>query len=86
MDSVEVSKILYQSLINGFIEVFKVFWTMDEFKSAIIGIPVAIITFRIVGSIFRWGRSSGIWFGRIGGKIIYYLINTFLVWVVMKIV
>lgn len=86
MDSIEVSEVLYQSLINGFIEVFKVFWKMDEFKSVIIGIPVAFITFRIVESIFRWGRSSGIWFGRIGGKVFYYIINTFLVWIVMKIV
>lgn len=86
MDSVEVSKILYQSLIKGFIEVFKVFWEIDEFKSAIIGIPVVFVTFRIVGSIFRRGRSSGIWFGRRGGKIIYYFINTVLVWLVMKIV
>lgn len=86
MDSIEVSKIIYQSLINGFVEVFKVFWSTDEFKSAIIGIPVACITFRIVGAIFRWGRSNDIWFGSIGGKILYYLINTFLVWLVMKIV
>ncbi len=86
MDSIEISEILYQSLINGFIEVFKVFWRIDEFKSAIIGIPVAFITFRIVGSIFRWGRSSDIWFGRIVGKVLYYIINTFLVWIVMKIV
>ena len=86
MDSVEVNKILYQSLINGFIEVFRVFWTIDEFKSAIIGIPVAFITFRIVGVIFKWGRSSDIWFGRKGGKIVYYLINTVLVWMITKII
>lgn len=36
-------------MLNGFIEVLKMFWTIDEFKSAIIGIPVSIITFRIVG-------------------------------------
>lgn len=59
---------------------------MDEFKSAIIGIPVAFITFRIVGSIFSLGRSNGIWFGCIGGKILYYIINAFLVWIVLKII
>lgn len=86
MNGIDLGKMLQEALINGFIEVFKVLWTIDEFKSAIIGTPVAFITFRIVGSIFRWGRSSGIWFGRIGGKMIYYIINTFLVWIVVKIV
>lgn len=86
MDSIEFGRTFYKSILNGFIEVFKIFWSIDEFKSAIIGIPVAFITFRIVGAIFKWGRSNDIWFGRIGGKIIYYLINTFLIWVVLKIV
>jgi hypothetical protein len=40
----------------------------------------------IVGKIFSYGRAYGIWFGSLGGKILYYLINTFLVWLVMKII
>ncbi len=86
MDGTEIGKIIYQSLLNESIEVFKIFWAIDEFKSAVIGVPVSIITFRIVGKIFSYGRAYGIWFGSIGGKILYYLINTFLVWLVMKII
>lgn len=86
MDGTEIGKIIYQSLLNESIEVFKIFWAIDEFKSAVIGVPVSIITFRIVGAIFRYGRAYVIWFGSIGGKILYYLINTFLVWLVMKII
>lgn len=86
MNNIDFSKILYESLVNGFAMVFKILWATNEFKSAIIGIPVSIITFKIVGSIFKWGRSNDIWFGRKGGKIIYYLINTFLIWLVMKII
>ncbi|GKU29303.1 hypothetical protein [Clostridium folliculivorans] len=86
MDNKEIYKMFYKAMINGFIEVFKVLWTVDEFKSAVIGVPISFITFRIVGTIFKWGRSNEIWFGRLGGKILYYLINTFLIWIVMKIV
>lgn len=86
MDSTIFNEIIYKSLTYGFAEVFKLIWNIDEFKSLIIGIPVSIITFKIVGVIFGFGRSYGIWFGSIGGKIIYYLINSFLVWLVMKIV
>lgn len=86
MDGTEIGKVFYESMLNGFIEVFKIFWAIDEFKSAIIGIPVSIITFRIVGKIFSYGRAYGIWFGSLGGKLLYYLINTFLVWLVMKII
>ncbi|OOM09437.1 hypothetical protein [Clostridium saccharobutylicum] len=86
MGGTEIGKIIYQSVLNEFIEVFKMFWAIDEFKSAVIGVPVSIITFRIVGEIFRYGRAYGIWFGSIGGKVLYYLINTFLVWLVMKII
>jgi hypothetical protein len=86
MNSTDISKIVYESLINGFVMVFKILWSTNEFKSAIIGIPVSIITFSIVGKIFRYGRAYGVWFGSIGGKILYYLINTFLVWLVMKII
>lgn len=86
MNSTNFSKILYESLINGFVMVFKVLWSTNEFKSVVIGISISIITFRIVGRIFSYGRAYGVWFGSMGGKIIYYLINTFLVWLVMKIV
>lgn len=86
MDSIEIGKVFYESMLNGFIEVFKIFWAIDEFKSAVIGIPVSVITFKIVGRIFSYGRAYGIWFGSIGGKILYYLINTFFVWLVMKII
>lgn len=86
MDGTEIGKIIYQAILNESIEVFKIFWAIDEVKSAVIGVPVSIITFRIVGKIFRFGREYGIWFGRIGGKLLYYLINTFLVWLVMKII
>lgn len=86
MEGKEIGKVIYQSILNESIDVFKVLWTIDVFKSAIIGIPISVITFRIVGAIFSWGRSNDIWFASIGGKILYYLINTFLVWIVMKIV
>ncbi len=86
MDTTDISKSLYNAMIWGYIEAIKILWTTDEFKSAIIGIPVSIITFKIVGAIFWWGRNNDIWFGRTGGKILYYLINTFIIWVVMKIV
>jgi hypothetical protein len=86
MDGTEIGKVFNESILNGFIIVFKMFWATDEVKSAVIGIPVSIITFRIVGAIFRYGRAYVIWFGSIGGKILYYLINTFLVWLVMKII
>ncbi|WZL73384.1 hypothetical protein QBE52_01220 [Clostridiaceae bacterium 35-E11] len=78
--------IFYTSLVQGFREAFQMMWGIDEFKSAVIGIPVSIITFKVVGSIFRWGRNNGIWFGTIGGKVLYYLINTFIVWIIMKFV
>ena len=86
MNNGELSKTMYNSIIHEFVQVFKMFWAIDEFKSAIIGIPVSVITFWIVGIIFRHGRRNGIWFGRRGGKLLYYLVNTFLVWIVMKIV
>lgn len=86
MDSTEIGKVFYEALLNGFFEVFKIFWATDEFKSAVIGVPVSVITFKIVGRIFSYGRVYGIWFGSMGGKILYYLINTFLVWLVMKII
>jgi hypothetical protein len=86
MDTKEVSKVIYESIMNGFIEVFKVLWSTNEFKSAVIGIPVATITFKIVGRIFRYGKAYDICFGSIGGKILYYLINTLLVWLFMKII
>lgn len=86
MNSTDYSKILHESLINGFEMVFKALWATNEFKVAVIGVPVSIITFNIVGSIFKWGRSNEIWFGSIVGKILYYLINTFFVWLVMKII
>lgn len=86
MNSTDIRKMFYEPLINGFLIVFKVLWATNEFKSAIIGIPVSIITFRIVGKVFRYGRTYDIWFGSIIGKVIYYLINTFLIWLVMKIV
>ncbi len=86
MDGTEIGKMIYEYMLNGFIIAFKMFWGIDEFKSAVIGIPVSIITFRIVGKIFSYGRAYGIWFGSLGGKILYYLINTFLVWLVMKII
>lgn len=86
MNNIDISKVFYQSLIKGLLMAFKILWATNEFKSAVIGIPVSIITFRIVGRIFSYGRAYGIWFGSIGGKILYYLINTFLVWLVMKIV
>ena len=86
MNSTDISKMFYEPLMNGFLIVFKVLWATSEFKSAVIGVPVSIITFRIVGKIFRYGRAYGIWFGSIGGKILYYLINTFLVWLVLKII
>ncbi|MCE5221785.1 MAG: hypothetical protein LLF98_11145 [Clostridium sp.] len=86
MNSIDIGKMFYEPLINGFLMVFKVFWATNEFKSAVIGIPLSIITFRIVGRIFSYGRAYGVLFGSIGGKILYYLINTFLVWLVMKII
>jgi hypothetical protein len=87
MNSTDIRKMFYEPLINGFLIVFKVLWSTNEFKSAVvIGIPVSIITFRIVGRIFSYGRAYGVWFGSIVGKILYYLINTFLVWLVMKII
>jgi hypothetical protein len=86
MDGVEISRVISKSLFEGFIQVFQIMWTIDEFKSAIIGIPISVITFKIVGSIFRWGRSNDIWFGSIGGKVLHYLVNTFLIWVVVKVV
>lgn len=86
MNGVDISKIFYDSLINGLLMAFKVLWATNEFKSALIGVPISIITFRIVGKIFRYGRAYGVWFGSIGGKSVYYLINTFLVWLVMKII
>lgn len=86
MDSTIFSEIIYKSLTYGFAEAFKLLWNIDEFKSLIIGIPVSIITFKIVRKIFGWGISNDIWFGRIGGKILYYFINSFLVWLVLKIV
>lgn len=73
-------------MLNESIEVFKIFWAIDEFKSPVIGVPVSIITFRIVGEIFRYGRAYEIWFRSIGGKILYYLINILLVWLVMRII
>ena len=57
MNSTDFSKILYESLVNGFLMAFKVLWATNEFKSAVIGVPVSIITFRIVG-IFSYGRAS----------------------------
>lgn len=90
MYGTEIGKMIYESMLNGFLNglymAFKILWQYDEVKSAVIGIPVSIITFRIVGVIFRYGRAYGIWFGSMGGKILYYLINTFLVWLVMKII
>lgn len=86
MDGTEIGKVFNESILNGFIIAFKMFWAIDEVKSAVIGIPVSIITFRIVGVIFSYGRAYGIWFGSLGGKLLYYLINTFLVWLVMKII
>jgi len=86
MDTTEISKIFYNAIIDGYVEVFKVLWKTDEFKSAIIGLPISVITFKIVGAIFRCGRNNDIWFGRIGGKILYYLINAFIIWIAIKIV
>lgn len=86
MNSADFSTILYQSLVNGFLMAFKVLWSTNEFKYAVIGVPVSIITFRIVGKIFSYGRAYGVWFGSIGWKILYYLIDTFLVWLVIKII
>jgi hypothetical protein len=86
MNSTDFSKMFYEPLINGFLIAFKILWATNEFKSAVIGVPVSIITFRIVGEIFSYGRAYGIWFGSIGGKLLYYLINTFLVWLIMKII
>lgn len=63
MNSTDFGKILYESLVNGFLMIFKILWSTNEFKSAVIGIPVSIITFRIVGRIFRYGRAYGVWFG-----------------------
>lgn len=86
MDGTEIGKVINESILNGFIIALKMFWAIDEVKSAVIGIPASIITFKIVGRIFSYGRAYGIWFGSIGGKILYYLINTFLIWLVMKII
>lgn len=86
MDGTEIGKIIFQTILNQLLEVFKVAWNTDEFKSAVIGFPVSLTTFKIVGEIFRYGRAYGIWFGSTGGKIVYYLINTFLVCLVMKII
>lgn len=86
MDNTIFSEIIYKSLTYGFAEAFKLLWNIDEFKSLIIGIPVSIITFKTVGIMFGFGRRYDIWFGSFGGKIMYYLINSFLVWLVMKIV
>jgi hypothetical protein len=84
--NIDYYELIIHPFLDGVIQGFKILWTVDEFKSAIIGIPVSIITFRIVGRIFRWGRNNDIWFGRRGGKIIYYLINSFLVWLGMKFI
>ena len=86
MNSADIRKMFYEPFINGVLIAFKMLWATNEFKSAVIGIPVSIITFRIVGRIFSYGRAYGVWFGSIGGKILYYLINTFLIWLVMKII
>ncbi|HEY8892908.1 MAG TPA: hypothetical protein VIM70_22005 [Clostridium sp.] len=86
MNNTDISKMFYEPLINGFLLAFKILWATNEFKSAVIGVPVSIITFRIVGRIFIYGRTNGIWFGSIGGKILYYLINSFLIWLVIKII
>ncbi|MBU3190747.1 hypothetical protein K9O30_15010 [Clostridium bowmanii] len=86
MNSTDISKMFYEPLLNGMLMAFKILWATNEFKSAVIGVPVSIITYRIVGRIFSYGRTNDIWFGSIGGKILYYLINTFLVWLVMKII
>jgi len=85
MNGAEIGKVFNESFLNGLIMAFKMFWAIDEVKSAVIGIPVSIITFVIVGKIFSYSRAYGIWFGSLGGKLLYYLINTFLVWLVMKI-
>jgi len=65
--------------------IFKVLWSTNECRSAVIGVPVSIMTYRIVGKSFSYGRAYGVWFGSRGGKILYYLINTFLVWLVVRI-
>ncbi|MBU3159517.1 hypothetical protein KPL37_07075 [Clostridium frigoris] len=85
MKGISMGRMIYDSLINGFLLIFKILWSTTEFKSAVIGVPVSIITFRIVGEVFRYGRANDIWFGSIGGKILYYLINTLLIWLVLKI-
>lgn len=42
MNSRNISKIVYESLINGFLMAFKVLWATNEFKSAVIGVAVSI--------------------------------------------
>ncbi|RKD34168.1 hypothetical protein [Thermohalobacter berrensis] len=86
MDNVLTNELFYKSLLKVFVEIFKMAWQLDVFKSAIIGIPVSIVTYRIVGFVFSWGRYNGIWFGRVGGKLIYYCINSILIWLIMKVV
>lgn len=54
MNSADIRKIFYKPFINGVLIVFKMLWTTNEFKFAVIGIPVSTITFRIVGRIFSY--------------------------------
>lgn len=69
-----------------FYQVLPAFWAVDEFKAAIVGIFTTAISYQLVGKIMLAGRSNGIWFGRNGGKVLFYIVNSAVIWLIIKLI
>ncbi|WP_410497001.1 hypothetical protein QTL86_09020 [Cellulosilyticum sp. ST5] len=69
-----------------FNQVLPAFWQVDEFKAAIVGMFTTAISYRLVGNIMLAGKNNDIWFGRIGGKILFYIVNSTVIWLIIKLI
>lgn len=75
----------YSQFVQAFFnQVLPVLWAIDEFKAAMVGIFTTVISYRLVGNIMLVGRSNGIWFGKRGGKFLFYIVNSIVVWLIIK--
>lgn len=66
--------------------VWPILWESDEFKSGLIALVIMPISYKIMGNIMFRGREVDIWFGKRGGKILYYLVSTSIVWLIIKMI
>lgn len=77
--NLDIGEQLKKALIDGFKNAIDLFWGIGEVRelviSSVVGFVVYIISFKIVGLIMAEGRKYDIWFGRIGGKILYKIIS-----------